>query len=317
MKALLAIDGSQESAMAIETAASLTWPPDSRLEIISVAPTEVEVYGGAFAVGASVPTPEVREQLVDDCRRRVDAAAERLRRPGLAVAERVIEGRAASVILEEAERTSAELIIVGARQHGTIERVLLGSVSAEVVDHAHCPVLVARKPTAWRVLIATDGSSDAALGAGFVAASGLFDAAGARVVNVVDVPAAWWLGFTPSDGTLATDAYATVVTDATGHARSVAAAAVRRLRAEGMEAQSVLREGPAPAEIIAEAESWDADLVVVGTRGHGLLKRLLLGSTARTVLHHAPMSVLIVRPSPTSPGGERSSAEPMEALTPA
>ena len=73
------------------------------------------------------------------------------------------EGRAATVILEEAERTSAELIIVGARDHGAIERVLLGSVSAEVVDHAHCPVLVARRPTAWRVLVATDGSPDAAL----------------------------------------------------------------------------------------------------------------------------------------------------------
>ena len=166
MKALLAIDGSHESEMAIETAASLTWPPDSRLEIISVAPTEVEVYGGPFAVGAYVQAPEVHERLVDDCRRRVDDAAERLRRPGLGIAARVLEGRAATVILEEAERTSAELIIVGAREHGAIERVLLGSVSAEVVDHAHCPVLVARKPTAWRVLVATDGSPDAALGCG-------------------------------------------------------------------------------------------------------------------------------------------------------
>ena len=233
MKALLAIDGSHEFAMAIETAASLTWPPDSRLEVISVAPPETEVYGGVFAVGAYVEAPEVHERLVDDCRKRVDAAAERLRRPGLAVAERVLGGRAATVILEEAERTSAELIIVGARDHGAIERVLLGSVSAEVVDHAHCPVLVARRPTAWRVLVATDGSPDAALGAGFVATSGLFDAAGARIVNVIDVPVAWWLGFTPGDGTLATDAYGTVVTDATGHARSVAADAVRRLRCRG------------------------------------------------------------------------------------
>ena len=96
MKALLAIDGSHESAMAIETAASLTWPPDSRLEVISVAPTETEVYGGVFAVGAYVEAPEVHERLVDECRQRVDAAAERLRRPGLAVAERVLGGRAAT-----------------------------------------------------------------------------------------------------------------------------------------------------------------------------------------------------------------------------
>jgi nucleotide-binding universal stress UspA family protein len=317
MKALLAIDHSVESAMALETAASLTWPPGSHIEIVSVVPTEVELVGGPFVVGVDVQTPEVHQRLVEESRRLVDEAAERMRRRGLEVAVHVIVGRAASVVLDVAERTSAELVILGARGHGAIDRVLLGSVSAEVVDHARCPVLVSRKPTAWRVLVATDGSPDAALGAAFVAASGLFDAAGARVVNVIDVPAAWWLGFTPADGTLATDAYATAVTDATGHARLVAADAVRRLRAEGMEAQSVVREGQASAEIIAEAESWDADLVVVGTRGHGLLKRLLLGSTARTVLHHAPMSVLIVRPSATRPGGERSSVEPMEALTPA
>ena len=317
MKVLLAIDHSVGSAMALETAASLTWPPGSRVEIINVVPTEVEVFGGPFVVGVDVQAPDIQERLADDGRRLVDEAAERMRRPGLGIAARVLQGRAASMILEEAERTSAELIIVGAREQGAIERVLLGSVSAEIVDHARCPVFVARKPSAWRVLVATDGSPDAALGAGFVAASGLFDAAGARVVNVIDVPAAWWLGFTPADGTLATDAYATVVTDATGHARSVAADAVRRLRSEGMEAQSVVREGPASAEIIAEAESWGADLIVVGTRGHGLLRRLLLGSTARTVLHHAPMSVLIVRPTASLPARELRPVEPMAAVTPA
>jgi nucleotide-binding universal stress UspA family protein len=317
MKALLAIDGSHESAVALETAASLTWPPDSRLEIISVVPTDVEVFGGPFAAGVYTQNPDVRERLLDECRQLVDVAVERMRRPGLGVVGRVLDGRAASVIIDEAERVAAELVIVGARGHGTFERVFLGSVSAEVVDHAHCPVLVARRPTAWRVLIATDGSPDASLGASFVAASGLFDAAGARVLNVIDVPAAWWLGMSPGEGMMASDVYTSVVGEAGAHGQAVTAEAVRRLRTEGMEARSVVREGPAAVEIIAEAESWAADLIVVGTRGHGLLRRLLLGSTARTVLHHAPMSVLIVRPTPTYPGGERMSNEPMEAVTPA
>jgi nucleotide-binding universal stress UspA family protein len=316
MKALLAIDGSHESAMALETVANLTWPPDSRLEIVSVAPSDVEVFGGPIAVGVYVETADVRERLVNECRRVVDEAAERMRRPGLAVAGRVLDGRAASVILEESERTGADLIILGARGHGTLERVLLGSVSAEVVDHAHCPVLVARRPTAWRVLVATDGSPDAALGAAFVAASGLFAPSGARILNVIDVPAAWWLGFTPVEGSLAGDVYASVVREAGTHGRAATSDAVGRLRSEGMEAQAVVREGQAAAEIIAEAESWAADLIVVGTRGYGLLRRLLLGSTARAVLQHAPMSVLIVRPTPSYPGGERR-VEPAEAVIPA
>jgi nucleotide-binding universal stress UspA family protein len=51
-----------------------------------------------------------------------------------------------------------------------------------------------------------------------------------------------------------------------------------------------------PAEaIVKEAEETGADLVVVGTRGHGLVGRALMGSVSTKVLHHAPCDVLVVR----------------------
>jgi len=56
------------------------------------------------------------------------------------------------------------------------------------------------------------------------------------------------------------------------------------------------------------AESWKADLVMVGSNEAGALMRLFLGSTARSVLRHAPCSVEIVRPSPQ----ERKGGEPRE-----
>ena len=105
----------------------------------------------------------------------------------------------------------ADLVIVGARGHGIIDEMLLGSVSAEVVDHAPCPVLVARRPTTWRLLIATDGSPDADLAVRLVAEGGIFRYATARVVNVIDVPAAWWLGF--GDPAASVDAYASLAAD--------------------------------------------------------------------------------------------------------
>ena len=51
-----------------------------------------------------------------------------------------------------------------------------------------------------------------------------------------------------------------------------------------------------PAQVIVEAaESWDADLVVVGSHGYGFWGRLALGSVSDAVVHHSPCSVLVVR----------------------
>ena len=299
MRALLAIDGSRESAVAVDTAASLAWPAGASLEVVTVVPSAVELLGGPWMVPARSVVPDVRERLLVESRRLIDEAADLIRRPGLDVVTSVLHGRAASAITDEATRTGADLIIVGARGHGTLERMLIGSVSAEVVDQAHCPVLVARAPTAWRVLVATDGSPDAELAVEFVAGAGLFRYASACVVNVIDVPAAWWLGV--GDTAAVADAYASAAKDAEAHGRQVTGDGVRRLRDAGVEAEEVVREGPAPAEIVAQATAWNADLIVVGTRGFGLLRRLIVGSTARTLVQHAPVSVLVVRPTSAAP----------------
>ncbi|HKU40652.1 MAG TPA: universal stress protein [Polyangiales bacterium] len=68
-----------------------------------------------------------------------------------------------------------------------------------------------------------------------------------------------------------------------------------RLRAAELQVDTMVREGDAGSGIIAEAESWPADLIVVGSHGHTGLKRLLLGSVAHYVTNHAPCSVEVVR----------------------
>ncbi len=306
MKALLAIDGSRESANALDTACSLVWPAGSRLEIVTVVPADTELLGGPWMYASYDLLPLVRDRLREDAHRLVDEAAALIRRPGLEVVGRVLEGRAATLITEVAKRTGTQLVIVGARGHGTLDRLLLGSVSAEVVDHADCPVLVARRSTAWRVLVATDGSPDAELGVRLVSDTGIFRYATARVVNVIDVPAAWWLGFGDTAATV--EAFSSLAGESHAHGRRVTEDAVARLRSAGIEAEGAVCEGPAPTEIVARAEAWGADLIVVGTRGHGLLKRLVVGSTARTVVQHAPMSVLVVRPTSFAPEPPRGHA---------
>jgi nucleotide-binding universal stress UspA family protein len=69
---------------------------------------------------------------------------------------------------------------------------------------------------------------------------------------------------------------------------------VQALGPAGARAATQVLYGP-PAETLAEAASaGDADLLVVGSRGHGAVARVLLGSTSDRVVHVASMPVLVV-----------------------
>jgi nucleotide-binding universal stress UspA family protein len=63
----------------------------------------------------------------------------------------------------------------------------------------------------------------------------------------------------------------------------------------------MVQDGSAAHQLVQAAADWDADLIVVGSRGQSGLERLLVGSVARAVLYHASCSVLIVPKPPASP----------------
>ena len=188
---------------------------------------------------------------------------------------------------------------------------LIGSVSAEVVDHAPCPVLVARRTTLERIVLSEDGSEAAAVARRTLAARP-FAGRPVRVVSVAHVPAPWHAAASP----MATEPALKVWDEALRVQREeheqLATAAANELADAGTQVETDVRVGDPAGEIVAAASEWNADLVAIGTHGRTGLKRLLLGSVARNVLQHAPCSVLVAR-TPAAPAGgdgaEASSAQ--------
>ena len=78
------------------------------------------------------------------------------------------------------------------------------------------------------------------------------------------------------------------------------AAAQHRGRAAGVPVDTALRGGQPSREILALAQDQSADLIVMGTHGHGGFEHLLLGSVAEKVLRKAPCAVMVVPPGDTA-----------------
>jgi nucleotide-binding universal stress UspA family protein len=88
-----------------------------------------------------------------------------------------------------------------------------------------------------------------------------------------------------------------------------ALAAAAALISDDINAIQVMREGAAASEILAVADLWHADLIVMGTRGRGRLANFLLGSTTETVIRRAacPVVCITAEAAKAYPGAKQES----------
>ena len=283
---LVASDGSPEARAAVTAAVAFPWPSGARATGVigrDVFPVALPRRQG-LALEASL------EAVAEDTRR---ALAERWQ--GAAVS--IVGGRAAKAILEEARRRRARAIVVGAQGHSALSRLVLGSVSRQVVRGARCAVLVARgAPTGVRnVVVGVDGSTQARRAVDLVAR--LTPARGARatvvrVLEPVHIPS---LVLLPARARAVLSAEAAAL-----HARNLRAAErevkeVARRLGRRWQTRTLVRIGTPAQQLLRAAREAAADVVVVGARGSGGLEGLLLGSVADTVLEQFGGSVLVVR----------------------
>jgi len=286
---VVATDGSPAAARAVALAASLRWPPGTSVHVIRAdEPLAVDLELPPAAYEA------LHEALRAETEKHLTLVSQQLSAPGRHVETVAVSGRPASAIVTLAEHTRADLVILGSRGRGPVASMLLGSVAAEVVDHAPCPVLVARRERVDRLLVADDGSLDSSGAVGLVATSPLFKGLTTRVVSVapsLDGEAPTGASRHPA----ASQAFAEAVDALRSLHQFIADGTAARLSDAGVPARYETRLGDVAEEIITAAVEWEADLIVMGSHGRTGLGRVVLGSVARNVLHHAPCSVLIVR----------------------
>ena len=293
MRVLVSVDGSGGSHDAARLVRSLAWPPTTTIQLLSVVDPRAWIPPGPGVPSSTglVDPPEVAayyeaQQLgITD-----EFAGSDLEVHGL-----VVTGRPAEAIVAEARRLEASLIVVGSRGHGKVASLLLGSVSAEVVDQSPWPVLVARRAHRTRVVLAVDGSGSSAAAARITASWPAFDGVPIEVVAVAEATRPWTVGIAPAFLADAHAAHARDVQSATSEAQEVVDDAVAGLRRSGRDARGAVLRGQVAAEVISAVVEFEADMVVIGARGR-TPSPIFVGSVARDVLLASAASVLVVRP---------------------
>lgn len=296
MRALLAYDASAGSEQAVSLVRALQWPTGSEVRVVAVVePSASWVPAVPVMSPRLVPSPEIESQIVSHLESEVARIVRELKGAQIDAEGAVLRGRPATVLIDEARRSGSDLIVTGSRGHGPIASLVLGSISAELVETAPTPVLVARGSSAARVLFASDGSPSARAAEEILVTWPIFDQSTIRVLSVAEVVRPWHTGVAPTMYAAAIEAHREQLQAAKSEFESVASDAAARLRAANRNVDSVLRVGDAAAEIVEEASSWPADLVILGSRGLTGLSRIVLGSVARNVLHGSKSSVLVAR----------------------
>jgi len=132
---MLATDGSKYSASATDRAISFAQSYGGKLKVLSVVNIPTEFYAEA---------PAVVEDLVRQAKGFVAEVQARAAAAGVPAETYVSESEASQAIINMAKEQKADIIVMGSHGRTGLRRLLMGSVTEEVLGHASCPVLVVK-----------------------------------------------------------------------------------------------------------------------------------------------------------------------------
>jgi nucleotide-binding universal stress UspA family protein len=284
---VVGVDGSEPSKRALQWAAEEAVRRGARLDVVHAWTVPFSLIPNGFA------DPKSYEAVAAAALDEAVASLGDTKLAALDIERVLVDGPAADCLLQAS--AGGELLVVGSRGHGGFVGLLMGSVSQRVVAHATCPVVVV--PPTWkadwnrRIVVGIDGS-----GASYRALQWTVAEAARRhlridVVNAYDDGIVMPFGPVPVVHRADLEKSSQMLLETTV-ARALDGADARDVPVELIPAPH------RPARALLDVADG-ADLLVVGSRGHGTFAGSLLGSVSQQCVHHAPCPVVVV-PSPVA-----------------
>lgn len=278
-KILVAVDGSNSSKNALRQAIRIACREGCWVTVVSVVPP----YAGDLSLTG---VGDIRKAMREPAEKALSEMAEIARTEKASVKTVIEEGEPYERIVDLAEAENFDLIVMGRRGLRTIERVLIGSVTARVIGYSQVDVLVVPDGTSmgWKnILLTTDGSrySDASRDKAIDFAKSY--GGELKVVSIVDVPAEFYAEAPKA------------VEDLTRKAKGFVADVKKTAEEAGIKTSTFVGEGEAFKVITDLAVKEKADVIFMGSHGRKGLRRLLMGSVTEKVIGYAPCPVLITK----------------------
>jgi nucleotide-binding universal stress UspA family protein len=287
MKIVLAVDGSPHSTDAVHCLAYFAPPEELTLAHALTLPD----------LDHPMVTPELRDKVIEEIEGRLRLEGEEILKrarlevpPDFQSVQQVHQiGSPAQVILETAQSTHSDLIILGARGLGPVKELVLGSVSHRVVLHAPCSVLVMKSGVSKmeKILLPVEGENDAQVALRFLAMHPFRASTHIEVMTVWPQPQVPWpmtLGHSKLLEERALD-----------HAQERLDLITKQLDAMNYQHTTSVGLGNPAYAVLEQAQATQPDIIVMSSHGRKGLSRFLIGSISHAVLHRAPCPVLIVR----------------------
>ncbi|MFT4200710.1 universal stress protein [Gordonia sp. (in: high G+C Gram-positive bacteria)] len=282
---VVGVDNTDTSLHAARWAAALAAREESELHIVGAYDASTSNY----APGLVIPQ-DVVEAIANEAKDAVQkaAAAALEAEPDVRVRTSVGEGDAARTLLEVGKDATA--IVIGTRRLGSVKGLLLGSVGVTIAAHYEGRVVVIGDEVGSGPVVVGVGDtpvSDPAVKEAYRQADSLkVPLVAVHTWSQLDADALHGYGIEPEAvERMSTEATEAVAERLAGYSQDYPDVEVQRI---------VVPDDPGKA-IISAAGERKASLIVVGSRGRGGFKGLLLGSTSQKVLQQAECPVMIVR----------------------